>query len=298
MSSDDALTPEVDPADLVASARLDGDTSLPAGELDPIDLAARQAELRSISAMVGEAVAIPPAATVDAHIAAAIASLSSSSAGEADPDGSPQPVVPITGRARPNHRRWLAVATAIVAVALVGALVAATQTHSVSTDTVAGPVAADISSSVNPQSNPGPSEQSTGEARTGSQSDTATSDTLPDLGVVTTDASLDAEVRAQPAMQANPEPTTTTVTSFDQASSTTTVASTVAPLVTPLKVTPACDEAVRAAVPGLGHLVFAATAMYQNVPVEVLVYAESQLGSYRLIAAQTAGCVIVANHLL
>jgi len=298
MNSDDSLTSEPDPADLVASARLDGDTSLPFGDLDPAEVAARQAELQSISSMVAEPVTIPPAATVDAQIAAALASLSSTIDDETSPDGRPQPVAPLTRRARPNHRRWLAVAAAIVVVALVGAVVATNQPHSASTDTVAGPVAADTSSSVSPRSNSSPSQPENGETSTGSQSHTPSSDTLPDLGVVSTDASLDAAVRAQPALQANLDATTTTASSVAQASSSTTVATTVAPLVTPLNGAPGCDEAIRAAVPGLGKLVFAATATYQQVPVEVLVYADSQPGSYRLIAAQTAGCVILANHLL
>jgi cytoskeletal protein RodZ len=298
------LRPEPDPVDLLASARLDGDPSPPLGDQDPVEVAARQEELRSVAALLGEAVTIPPSSVVDAQIAQAIANLDADESAAGAADGVPEPVIPLAPRAsrRSDHRRWLAVAAAIVVVALAGAVVASNRSHSSSSDTAASPVGGSATSSSSTPASPGASQPTTREAESRSEpsSSTATDNSstsgggLPDLGAVASDASLGAEVLAETSSRATLD-STTAPTTLDQATPST-VAVPVSPFSAPPVVVPTCDQSVRAAVPGLGPLVFAATATYQGIPVQVLVYADGQPTSYRLIAAQAADCAILVDR--
>ena len=303
MNHDDLL-PEPDPADLLASARLDGDTAAPVDGLDPADVAARQRELGSVAARLAEPVTLPAAAVMDDQIARAIAAIDEAEAGNGadeteDPTG-PAPVVALAPRrrSRSTSRRWLAAAAVVVVLAVAGAIAASNRPHSSSFDTVAAPVEQGASTGATPSTVAAPANQSaTPDVRTDSSTTTApdVADTagLPDLGAVASDGSLGAEVLAETSAVASVDPTTTVPTTAVATS--TTVASATPFHAVPLT-TPACDASVRADVPGLGPLVFAATATYQGVPVQVMVYGTTTPSTYQLIAARATDCAVVVNR--
>ncbi|HEY5153802.1 MAG TPA: hypothetical protein VIJ47_03640 [Acidimicrobiales bacterium] len=302
--NDDLHLPEPDPADLLASARLDGDASLPLGTVDPDEVAARSAELQLVIDRLGEPVTLPPAGVMDDQIARAIASLDIADAPEGDPLGTTPPgdnVVSLTERPKGRNasRRWVALAAAAaVVVAIAGAVALGNQPHTSSFDTVAAPVAgSDAPSSSTPpeinqlDSSGGPSSSTTAGASTAPKASE-----VPDLGAVASAEALSAEVKQEsPTLAAATESSTTT--QAVAATTSTAVNLPVAPLLAPVAV-PSCDASVRASVPSLGELVFSATAVYQGVPVEVLVYRGSQPSSYRLIAAQADTCAVLVDRLL
>ena len=195
-----------------------------------------------------------------------------------------------------------AAAAVAIAAVIAGAVALTNRPHTSTFDTVAAPVGGATSSTAAPSAAAGRSnsEDVAPSTTTSSSAQSSTADTLPDLGAVASEEALGAEVKQQdPALMATSEstsaPTTTAVSA--PAPSTTSTVSSLSPLHSPIPAT-TCDAAVRAATPGLGTLVYAATAMYQGIRVEVLVYQAGEPSTYRLIGARTDTCAVLVDRAL
>lgn len=291
-----------DPADLAASARLDGDTTFVEEEgLDTDDVARRVAELAQVRSWLSQPVEPPAPDVIDSQMAQALAALDLASDSGTDRQATDlaAPVALSDRRRAHPGRRWIAVAAAVAALALGAAIVATHQPSTSSFDTVAGTTAG-----------PSPASQSEGAtsgAAAADQAGSAPTDTaatapaLPDLGAISSEQALTTEIHqvTEPATASHQASSTTvpaivTTTSSLLTSPPSSIASVE---LSPLSLSPPCDTELRRDDPSLGVLVYAATAVYKNIPTEVLIYgtpADAPV-AYRVVVVRTDTCAVLLD---
>jgi cytoskeletal protein RodZ len=293
----------LDPADTAASAAIDGlapDPDAPA--IDPDLLDERVRELTGVTALLAEPVRPPETGVIDAHIAAALATLPA-----AEPEGPPVehrpgPAVASLAehrRRRPSAGRWLAVAAAIAVVALAIPVVRSLSDSSTPSHDTAASATSDTTKADGAASSAAGPELSTTQSTVGFNAtanttsnpapDTSALSPAADLGTVDTPQALTARVAG--AVPAESPPATTGGQLDGQASTTTALPSTRSL---------SCDTSNRASHPDLGALRYTATATYQATPVEVAVYdvADSTAATARVIVTRIGDCEVLLDQLL
>ena len=290
--------------DQAASATLDGapheDT---ADGVDPATLAGVVGQFAAVAALVAEPTPTPPTSVVDRHIEAALAAFEPAPA--ADRVVGPA-VVPIAAhrRPRPAVGRWLAVAAAIAVVALaIPVLRSLASSSSSSHDTAA--TSASVASAGSEVADQSPAAPRSGQA-TESGASTTTAPPSPELGntdvassqvalgSASSSAELDALVHQAAPAATTAQGSTSTTVATDSVTPTSTTLATPVPLSSP----PSCDATIRATRPELGAIRFAASAVYQSRPVQVIIYEVPGDGptSYRLIATAANDCAVLLDQ--
>ena len=283
MNSDDLLR-EPDPADLLASARLDGEPAEP-GRRDRSLRGGRPPGGAGLGPRPPRRAGRAPRPGGDRRSDRPGHRRPGRRRGrrrprrlaEPSPEPTPGPaaadaVVPLASeRRRSAGRRWLAAAAAVVVVAaLAGAIVASNRPHSSSFDTVAAPVDQGVSTTTVAGA-ASPRAASGGAASTTTAAGVAPDATaVPDLGAVASEDSARDRGAGRDHLDGLGRPDhhhrSHRGTGHDH------LPGDRDPFRTAPVPAPSCDSAVRASVPGLGVLVFAATASYQGESVQVLVY--------------------------
>jgi hypothetical protein len=320
--------PEIDPADLAASAALDGESPDQTADerrdatstevMDEAAVAARIEQFRHVSAAVASGIVVPEPSVRDAHLAAALAAVATggieSAAGAAggdenhDPDPVAPPVSLAAHRARPSRRQWVAVAAAVAAVALAVPFVNAIRHRSRTSQTEAssaGPTSTASSTAAAAAAAAGPSSGFSPAA--GDAASTTTAPAAAAQGAISSDQSANVAPPVDLGTASSPEELAALVHTAEPQlavaphSPTSTQAGTRPSTTVPASPdAAACDAAVRAREPGLGDLALATSATFRGTHVDVLVYVvTTDAGTgYRLLAVTPADCTTVVDILL
>ena len=114
------------------------------------------------------------------------------------------------------------------------------------------------------------------------------------LGSASSSAELDALVHQAAPAATTAQGSTSTTVATDSVTPTSTTLATPVPLSSP----PSCDATIRATRPELGAIRFAASAVYQSRPVQVIIYEVPGDGptSYRLIATAANDCAVLLDQ--
>jgi hypothetical protein len=328
MGTDQPLR-EPDPADLLASCLVDGEEAGVAAAqidppVDPADLPDRVAALSAVVEQLAQPVTLPPEAVIDAQIARAI-ELRDIELRPAAPSPAPASAADVTpiGRHRDHRagsgRTWLAVAAAVAVLSLGAGIAVSLSSPSSTPSDVAASSASDKSSAAMSPAERG-ADPGSGTADAFRATGSGEASALADLGDLPTEAALTLAVESSAAAVDSAATSTSSLTPQaalgEKAPSSTSTTPSPGPSATPSSVVsttsptapvfqtravvspPPCDAAVREALGESQMLVFAATAHFRGVAVQIFVFDQSVGASpaYRLVVADAADCRILLDQ--